>query len=61
MSGIEWGLPTVTEQWDEAVRRLKSQQDNCKHQWIMNEVTIEGKPISVRCMHCNQIHKVEVN
>lgn len=55
---IEWGFPTVDEQWYEAIRKVNEKQMSCKHQWKMHEVTLKGKPVSIVCMHCNQIHKL---
>ncbi|WVX92154.1 hypothetical protein [Morganella phage phiA020] len=37
----------------------KDRQKACKHQWTMHEVTLEGSPVSVICMHCDKIHRIE--
>lgn len=44
---------------ESARKRQEALEKNCKHQWMMHEVTIEGKPLSVACMHCNKIHRIE--
>lgn len=51
--------PTIEETLKHAQLRVMQRQADCKHQWMMHEVTIEGKPVSVTCMHCRKVHRIE--
>lgn len=42
-----------------ARKRQEELEANCKHQWLMHEVTIDGEPVSVTCMHCDKIHRID--
>lgn len=59
MSHYDSFFPSVDEVLEAAKKRTEERQKQCKHQWMMHEVTIDGKPLSVACMHCNKIHRIE--
>lgn len=42
-----------------ARKRQEARERACKHQWTMHEVTLDGSPVSVICMHCDKIHRID--